>query len=118
MAAEAQDLARQLDGENVRRQEEEASIYGSARKLIENDPAVGARSILVVACDGWHRGVIGIVASKLVESFHRPVIVISVEGEDRARLVPQHSRIRYARGARAERARISRGLAATSRPPA
>ena len=79
MAAEAQDLARQLDGENLRRQQEEAVILASARKIVENDPVVGARSILVVAGDGWHRGVIGIVASKLVEAFHRPAIVIAVQ---------------------------------------
>jgi single-stranded-DNA-specific exonuclease len=35
--------------------------------------------VLVVAGDGWHRGVIGIVASKLVDAFHRPAIVLSVE---------------------------------------
>jgi single-stranded-DNA-specific exonuclease len=81
MAAEAHELARQLDGENVRRQEEEAGILSCARKVVETDPAVGARSILVVAGDQWHRGVIGIVASKLVDSFHRPVIVLSIEGE-------------------------------------
>ncbi len=81
MGAEAQDLARQLDGENVRRQGEEAGILASARKVVETDPAVGARSILVVAGDGWHRGVIGIVASKLVDGFHRPAIVLSIEGE-------------------------------------
>jgi single-stranded-DNA-specific exonuclease len=81
MAVEAQELARQLDGENVRRQGEEAGILVSARKVVETDPAVGARSILVVAGDGWHRGVIGIVASKLVDSFHRPAIVLSIEGE-------------------------------------
>jgi single-stranded-DNA-specific exonuclease len=81
MAVEAQDLARQLDGENIRRQEEEAGILSSARKIVEIDPAVGARSILVVAGDGWHRGVIGIVASKLVDAFHRPVIVLSIDGD-------------------------------------
>ena len=81
MAAEAQELARQLDGENVKRQEEEAAILSSAKKVVETDPAVGARSILVVAGHGWHRGVIGIVASKLVESFHRPVIVLSIDGD-------------------------------------
>ena len=81
MAFEAMDLARQLDGENVRRQEEEAKILSSARKVVETDPAVGARSILVVAGEGWHRGVIGIVASKLVDAFHRPVIIISIDGE-------------------------------------
>ncbi len=81
MGAEAQALARQLDGENVKRQEEEATILSSARKVVENDPVVGARSILVVAGEGWHRGVIGIVASKLVDAFHRPVIVISTDGD-------------------------------------
>lgn len=81
MAAEAHDLARQLDGENVKRQGEEAAILSCARKVVETDPAVGARSILVVAGEGWHRGVIGIVASKLVDAFHRPVIVISTDGD-------------------------------------
>ncbi len=80
MGAEAQELARQLDGENVKRQGEEAAILASARRVVETDPAVGARSILVVAGEGWHRGVIGIVASKLVDAFHRPVIVISTDG--------------------------------------
>ncbi|HKY19739.1 MAG TPA: single-stranded-DNA-specific exonuclease RecJ [Vicinamibacterales bacterium] len=81
MAGEAQELARQLDGENTKRQVEEASILSAARKIVETDPAVGARSILVVAGEGWHRGVIGIVASKLVDAFHRPAIVISMEGD-------------------------------------
>jgi single-stranded-DNA-specific exonuclease len=72
-------LAQQLDGENVRRQEEEAEILAAARKIVQTDPDVGARSVLVVAGDNWHRGVIGIVASKLVDTFHRPAIVLSVE---------------------------------------
>src|SRR6185295_18349762 len=41
----------------------------------------GSRTVIVVAGDGWHRGVIGIVASKLVDAFHRPAIVLSVDGE-------------------------------------
>jgi len=79
MAEEARQLALQLDGENIRRQEEEAEILAAAKKIVQTDPDVGARSILVVAGEGWHRGVIGIVASKLVDSFHRPAIVLSVE---------------------------------------
>ena len=79
MAEEVRALAMQLDGENVRRQEEEAGIVAAAKKLVQNDPDIGARSILVVAGEGWHRGVIGIVASKLVDAFHRPAIVLSVE---------------------------------------
>ena len=79
MAEEARALAVQLDVENVRRQEEEAGIVAVAKKLVQTDPDIGARSILVVAGEGWHRGVIGIVASKLVDAFHRPAIVLSVE---------------------------------------
>jgi single-stranded-DNA-specific exonuclease len=37
--------------------------------------------VLVVAAEGWHRGVIGIVASKLVDMFHRPAVVLSIEGD-------------------------------------
>jgi single-stranded-DNA-specific exonuclease len=81
MAGEVRELALQLDGENVRRQEEEAEILAAAKKIVTSDPDVGARSVLVVAGDGWHRGVIGIVASKLVDTFHRPAIVLSVEDE-------------------------------------
>src|SRR5207248_205321 len=79
MGDEARQLALQLDAENVRRQEEEAEILTAAKKIVQSDPDVGARSILVVAAEGWHRGVIGIVASKLVDAFHRPAIVISIE---------------------------------------
>jgi len=81
MADEARALAQQLDGENVRRQQEEAEIVLQARKVVETDPAVGAQTVLVVAGEGWHRGVIGIVASKLVDAFHKPAIVLSIDGE-------------------------------------
>jgi single-stranded-DNA-specific exonuclease len=80
MGEEVRALALQLDGENIRRQEEEAGIVAAAKKIVQTDPEVGARSILVVAGEGWHRGVIGIVASKLVDAFHRPAIVLSIEG--------------------------------------
>ncbi len=80
MADEARDLALRLDGENLRRQEEEATIVAAAKKIVQTDPDVGARSVLVVAGEHWHRGVIGIVASKLVDAFHRPAIVLSIDG--------------------------------------
>ena len=80
MGDEARALALQLDAENVRRQEEEAGILAAAKKIVQTDPDVGARSVLVVAGEDWHRGVIGIVASKLVDAFHRPAIVLSIEG--------------------------------------
>jgi len=78
-AEEARALAAQLNEENLRRQDQEREILAEARKAIENDPDIGAHSVLVVAGEGWHRGVIGIVASKLVDAFHRPAVVISLE---------------------------------------
>ncbi len=79
MADEARELAEQLETENTRRRTEEQDIVAKARKVIETDPDVGSRSVLVVAGEGWHRGVIGIVASKIVDAFYRPTIVLSIE---------------------------------------
>jgi single-stranded-DNA-specific exonuclease len=78
---DARALAQQLNEENLRRQQEEADLVAQAKKTIETDPAIGAHNVLVVGGDGWHRGVIGIAASKLVDSYHRPAIVLSVDGE-------------------------------------
>jgi single-stranded-DNA-specific exonuclease len=81
MGEEARALAQQLDAENLRRQQEEADIVSEAKGIVETDLDVGSRTVLVVAGEGWHRGVIGIVASKLVDAFHRPAIVISTDGD-------------------------------------
>ncbi len=79
LGEEARALAEQLNAENTRRQLEEAEIVSRAKTVIESDPAVGAHNVLVVAGEGWHRGVIGIVASKIVDAFNRPAIVLSLE---------------------------------------
>jgi single-stranded-DNA-specific exonuclease len=81
MADDARALAGQLEEENTRRRQEDQDILAKAKKIVESDPEVGARSVLVVAGDGWHRGVIGIVASKLVDAFYRPAIVLSIDGD-------------------------------------
>jgi single-stranded-DNA-specific exonuclease len=78
---EARALAQQLCVENTRRREEEADLVAQAKKAIETDPAVGAHNVLVVGGLGWHRGVIGIAASKLVDTYHKPSIVLSIDGE-------------------------------------
>jgi single-stranded-DNA-specific exonuclease len=80
MGAEAKALAEQLEGENTRRRAEDQDILVKAKKIVETDPDIGSRSVLVVAGEGWHRGVIGIVASKLVDAFSRPAIVLSIDG--------------------------------------
>lgn len=81
MAEEARGLAQQLNDENLRRQQEEADLVVHAKKAIENDPAVGAHNVLVVGGEGWHRGVIGIAASKIVDTYHKPAIVLSIDGD-------------------------------------
>jgi len=81
MADEAKALAEQLNSENLRRQKEEAEIVAAAKKAVDTELDIGSRTVIVVAGDGWHRGVIGIVASKLVDAFHRPAIVLSIDGE-------------------------------------
>ena len=79
MGDEAKALAEQLEAENTRRRTEDQDILAKAKQIVESDPDVGAQSVLVVAGEGWHRGVIGIVASKLVDAFYRPAIVLSIE---------------------------------------
>jgi single-stranded-DNA-specific exonuclease len=79
LEVQARALAEQLNEENLRRQAEEAELVAQAKKAIETDPAVGAHNVLVVGGDGWHRGVIGIAASKLVDTYHKPSIVLSID---------------------------------------
>lgn len=78
-ADEVRRLAEQLNEENARRQAHEAEIVAAARKVVDSDPAIGAHNLLVVAGEGWHRGVVGIVASKLVDLYYKPAIVLSIE---------------------------------------
>jgi single-stranded-DNA-specific exonuclease len=75
----ARDLARQLSEENLERQQQEAAILTEARRVVDGDPAIGGHNLLVVAGEGWHRGVIGIVASKLVDVYHKPSLVLSIQ---------------------------------------
>jgi single-stranded-DNA-specific exonuclease len=74
----AQALAEELDRENQARQEIERRILEEAVTDASSRVAAGARG-LVLARDGWHPGVIGIVASRLVERFHRPVVLVALE---------------------------------------
>ncbi len=80
-AAEARTLAEQLESENLRRQQEEAEILSAARRKVDADPDIGGHAMLIVWGEGWHRGVIGIVAAKLVDAYHRPSLVLAVDGD-------------------------------------
>ena len=76
-AAEARELASALDDENTRRQAVEAQIEAECRHRL--DGAALGHSVIMGSV-GWHPGVIGIVASRLTERFHRPAIVLAEEG--------------------------------------
>ena len=73
-------LASRLSEENTRRQAEEAAIVAEAKRIVDGDPGVGGHNLLVVSGADWHRGVIGIVASKLTEAYHKPSVVLSIAG--------------------------------------
>ena len=75
-------LAYRLTEENVNRQGIEAEIFKAAVEKIEQEVDLDQEKILIIGGDGWHPGVIGIVASKLMEKYYRPVILISFEGEE------------------------------------
>ncbi len=74
-------LARELDEENARRQGIEQTIYQNALEQAEKLSAGGRPGSLVLASEGWHVGVVGIVASRLVERFGCPVVMVSIDGE-------------------------------------
>ena len=78
---EAEKIAQLLNQSNTRRQEVQNEIYLSAVQKIEEDPRYHKEKVLVVYGEGWHHGVIGIVASKLVDRYHKPVFVLSIEDE-------------------------------------
>ena len=73
----AEVLARELDEENKLRQDTERSIVEAAVLQCENR-SLASQNVLIVAGENWHPGVIGIVASRLVERYYRPAIVLSV----------------------------------------
>jgi single-stranded-DNA-specific exonuclease len=78
---EANGIARELEELNARRQEIDRAVLDAARKRVlelDLDETYG----IVVAEEGWHPGVIGIVASRLVEEFGRPTVLIGLDGAE------------------------------------
>jgi len=75
-------LAGKLDRLNAERQEEERRILRLIEERVSGDPALCEAYCIVVDGEGWHRGVIGIAATRVVERYHRPAIVISRDGEE------------------------------------
>jgi single-stranded-DNA-specific exonuclease len=78
----AAELALQLDVLNRERQQTEADIVENILKECSESLVVDDSAALVFSEPGWHLGVVGIVASRLVERFHRPVFVLSDSAEE------------------------------------
>lgn len=92
--AEAERLAIELDGGNRDRQRVEAETYEEALARVEGSPMGTDERILVIDGSDWHEGVLGIVASRLVERYQKPSIVISTRegvGKGSGRSIPLFS---------------------------
>ncbi|NUN49972.1 MAG: single-stranded-DNA-specific exonuclease RecJ [Candidatus Brocadiae bacterium] len=77
----AQEIVEQLEAANTERQKIEAEIVQQARERVAAELDLDADPVIVLADDRWHSGVIGIVASKLVEQHYRPTIMIALNGD-------------------------------------
>jgi single-stranded-DNA-specific exonuclease len=80
--ARARELAAKLDQLNTDRQEEERRILRAVEERFSGDPTLCDSYCIVVDGEGWHRGVIGITATRVVERYNRPAVVISNQGEE------------------------------------
>jgi single-stranded-DNA-specific exonuclease len=80
--ARARELAAKLDHLNSDRQEEERRILRSVEERFTGDPALSNAYCIVIDGEGWHRGVIGITATRIVERYNRPTVVISRDGAE------------------------------------
>lgn len=79
---EAQELACVLNKGNQERQKIESAVLGEALVLLEERPELSQSPVITLASENWHSGVIGIVASRLIDRFYRPVFLLSLEGDE------------------------------------
>jgi single-stranded-DNA-specific exonuclease len=87
----AKAMAAELDASNTERQALEQAILRDALAMVKNTPAFSQRRSIVLASEEWHPGVIGIVASRIVDLFHRPTILIALQdgnGRGSGRSIP------------------------------
>lgn len=76
---EAKQISEKLNKYNTERQEIEKQIFKQALELVENEEE---KSCIVLGKEGWHHGIIGIVASKITDIYFKPSILICFEGKE------------------------------------
>jgi len=79
---EIRELAEKLDRMNYQRRSIQAEIYDQSMAMIDSDRAKYLRNVIVVAGEGWNKGIVGIVAAKIQERYYRPTVVIALDGDD------------------------------------
>jgi single-stranded-DNA-specific exonuclease len=77
----AMEYAEMLHSDNTDRKEADTNITEEAFAIIESDTVMISRKSTVVFKPYWHKGVVGIVASRLIEKYHRPTVVLTQSGE-------------------------------------
>ena len=77
----ALDIAAELSADNTERQQIERDILSDIDEMVREDPSIVNNRIIVVCGENWHKGVIGIVASRIKEIYGRPTIVITCDDE-------------------------------------
>jgi single-stranded-DNA-specific exonuclease len=80
-ASEARDLAASLEDDNQRRRRYDEEALNEAAERVEHELHWPDCASIVLWSERWHAGVIGIVASRLVERFQRPVVLVALDGE-------------------------------------
>lgn len=84
-AEECSIIADELDTANAERQTVERSILEQAEAMVDSGGTYPARKSIVLSSRDWHQGVIGIVASRLVERYHRPTILLAINEDGNAK---------------------------------
>jgi len=79
---EGAELAMRLDDYNKERRLADRSTLQSAEELLDAEDALDDRHSLVLCAEDWHPGVIGIVASRLVERYHLPTVLVAMDGDE------------------------------------
>jgi single-stranded-DNA-specific exonuclease len=81
-AVRAAELAAKLDRLNSERQQSEAGMLEQIERRLREEPEFQSSRCMVIEGEGWHRGIIGILASRVVDRTRRPAIVIALEGDE------------------------------------